>query len=260
MLVIVDMKSRFARSFRRGNLIQVMKIPTVFYLTSALLFCLPSVGWSQETANQDAEAANEGRIATLDVSDLREYDAQPLEVRRLLARALALTKLNLAYHYGSSDPASGGMDCSGAIYYLLQQAGVKDAPRDSSGMYRWVWTQGHFQAVVSSSLDTFELARLKPGDLLFWTGTYHVTRDPPVTHVMVYLGIDRHTGHRVMMGASEGRRFNGISRYGVSVFDFVIPRPATASGDDSHESHFIGYGAIPGLKEAAARGEDDSAK
>ena len=188
---------------------------------------------------------NSGRVATLNVSDLQDYGVQPPVVQRLLARALALTKLDLAYHYGSSDPAGGGMDCSGTMYYLLQQAGVKDVPRDSSEMYRWVWTQGRFQAVVSSSLDTFELARLKPGDLLFWTGTYDVKRDPPVTHVMIYLGINRQTGRRVMMGASEGRRFNDVSRYGVSVFDFTIPRPE-ASGP---QSRFIGYGAIPGLTE-----------
>ena len=235
------------------------------FLTAILLACVPISATAQDTTGDAAatgaasdaaspapEAANTGRVATLDVSDLRDYDAQPPVVRRLLAHALALTKLDLAYRYGASDPAGGGMDCSGTIYYLLRQAGVKDAPRDSSGMYRWVWMQGRFQAVVSSSPDTFELSRLKPGDLLFWTGTYRVTRDPPVTHVMIYLGIDRHNGRRVMMGASEGRRFEGISRYGVSVFDFTIPRPAKASGETAQaaselQSRFIGYGAIPGL-------------
>jgi hypothetical protein len=242
-----------------------MKCPPPRCLALALLFCAPIIGQAQDPADvasqtsghdNDSQAdASTGRIATLDVSDLRDYDAQPPVVRRLLARALALTKLNLAYHYGSSDPTSGGMDCSGTIYYLLQQAGVKDAPRDSSEMYRWVWTQGRFQAVVSSSTDTFELARLKPGDLLFWTGTYHITRDPPVTHVMIYLGIDRYNGRRVMMGASEGRRFNGISRYGVSVFDFTIPHTDASSDESANAdapSRFIGYGAIPGLEETAS--------
>jgi peptidoglycan DL-endopeptidase CwlO len=216
------------------------------------LWCASLNGDAQDadaTGGSDGTHVDSGRIATLDVFDLRDQDAQPPAVRRLLARALALTKLNLAYQYGSSDPAGGGMDCSGAIYYLLQQAGVKDAPRDSSEMYRWVWTQGKFQAVVSSSADTFELARLRPGDLLFWTGTYDVKRDPPVTHVMIYLGINRQTGRRVMMGASEGRRFNGVSRYGVSVFDFTIPREETSGP----QSRFIGYGAIPGLEAASAR-------
>jgi hypothetical protein len=184
------------------------------------------------------------RVATLAATDLRDYDAQPPEVQRLIARALDLTRENLAYQYGSSDPRNGGMDCSGTVYYLLNDAGVKDVPRDSSEMYKWVWTQGRFRSVVSPNPDTFELAPLQPGDLLFWTGTYDVDRDPPVTHVMIYLGINRLTGRRVMMGASEGRRFNDLPRSGVSVFDFELPRHA--KGDDG-TSRFIGYGAIPGF-------------
>ncbi len=187
-----------------------------------------------------------GRVATLDPAEIVDFSAQPAPIQRLLTEALRLTTLNLAYRYGSSDPAAGGMDCSGTIYHLLQQAGIADMPRDSSEMYRWVWTQGDFHAVVSSSPDTFELARLKPGDLLFWSGTYHVTRDPPVTHVMIYLGVNRATGRRVMIGASEGRRFNGVSRYGVSVFDFELPRATDADTGGDHP-RFIGYGAIPGM-------------
>ncbi len=132
------------------------------------------------------------------------------------------------------------MDCSGTVYYLLNDAGLKDVPRDSSGMYKWVWMRSRFVAVNSSSPDSFEYAALKPGDLLFWTGTYKVDHDPPVTHVMIYLGINRHSGRRVMVGASEGRRFEGKSRYGVSVFDFTLPRPDSTS-------RFIGYGPPPGL-------------
>jgi cell wall-associated NlpC family hydrolase len=195
-------------------------------------------------------------VASLAVSDLREYEAQPPEVRQLIAHALELTNLNLDYKYGSSDPKNGGMDCSGTVYYLLNQAGVKDVPRDASEMYRWVWQQGNFRAVVSSHEDTFELALLKPGDLLFWTGTYKVDRDPPVTHVMIYLGINRHSGRRVMVGASEGRRFNNKSQYGVSVFDFTLPtqKPRSdlapnAPADETLTSRFIGYGSVPGLSQ-----------
>ena len=193
----------------------------------------------------------ESRVSTLEVGDLHEYADQPEAVRRLIAQGLALTQLNLSYKYGSDDPKNGGMDCSGTIYYLLQQAGLKDVPRDSGGMYEWVWKEGRFQAVVSSNPKTFELERLRPGDLLFWTGTYKIERDPPVTHVMIYLGTNEKTGRRVMLGASEGRTFDGISRYGVSVFDFKLPgagRDVSASAPRTEtEARFIGYGAIPGL-------------
>jgi cell wall-associated NlpC family hydrolase len=206
------------------------------------------------TSSSPPETVVGSHVSTLATSDLREYQAQPPEVKQLIAAALDLTKQNLGYKYGSADPKNGGMDCSGTVYYLLNQAGLKDVPRDSSGMYRWVWTQGRFQAVVSPNGDSFEFDRLKPGDLLFWTGTYDIDRDPPVTHVMIYLGINRKSGRRVMVGASEGRRFEGQSRYGVSVFDFTMPEQKKKTGSSTEvssggtlESRFIGYGAIPGL-------------
>ena len=173
---------------------------------------------------------------------------KPAAVKRLIDHALELTTHDLTYKYGSDDPKNGGMDCSGTVYYLLNDAGLKDVPRDSSEMYKWVWQHSRFHAVVSSSLDTFEFSALKPGDLLFWIGTYSIDRDPPVTHVMIYLGINRQSGRRVMVGASDGRQFNGKSRYGVSVFDFTLPKP---SSDGDSQSRFIGYGSVPGLEDAA---------
>jgi len=184
----------------------------------------------------------EDRIATLATSDLVDYDQQPAAVKRLIAHALELTTRDLSYKYGSCDPKEGGMDCSGTVYYLLLDAGIANAPRDSYEMYRWVLSEGLFHPVASSKLDSSEFASLKPGDLLFWTGTYDVNRDPPVSHVMIYLGVNRQTGRRVMVGASEGRRFNDVSRYGVSVFDLELPR-------GTGTSRFIGYGAIPTLGE-----------
>jgi cell wall-associated NlpC family hydrolase len=40
-------------------------------------------------------------------------------VRQIIERGLDLTKQNLNYTYGSADPANGGMDCSGFVYYVL---------------------------------------------------------------------------------------------------------------------------------------------
>ncbi len=63
------------------------------------------------------------------------------------------------------------MDCSGFIYYVLQQNGFPDVPRDSSQQYVWVRKAGNFNAVLSRKEDSFEFDALKPGDLLFWRGT-----------------------------------------------------------------------------------------
>ena len=153
------------------------------------------------------------------------YDEYPAKVRQIIDAALELTTRNLEYKYGSADPANGGMDCSGFITYVLTQNGIPDVPRDSSQQYVWVRKAGSFRAVNSRQEDTFELGELVPGDLLFWTGTYSIERDPPITHVMIYLGREKGRNQRIMVGASDGRTYQGESRYGVSVFDFKIPGP-----------------------------------
>ncbi len=186
--------------------------------------------------------------ATLSPDDLVEFASQPPRVKALITDSLALTTQNLTYKYGSADPANGGMDCSGTIYYVLRKAGFPDVPRDSPGQYVWTRKTGEFRAVVSRNIKTFELEELLPGDLLFWTGTYQVSREIPVTHVMIYLGTEKKTKRPVMFGASDGRSYSGIQRWGVSVFDFKMPR--AKEGATGPGATFIGYGRIPGLREA----------
>jgi peptidoglycan DL-endopeptidase CwlO len=185
---------------------------------------------------------------TLLPDQIAGYDDYPPEVRQILDTGLELTKQNLGYKYGSADPANGGMDCSGFIYYVLRQNGFPDVPRDSSQQYVWVRKAGNFNTVLSRKEDSFELDALKPGDLLFWRGTYNINRDPPVTHVMIYLGREKRTKKSVMLGASDGRTYNGKQIFGVSVFDFKLP-PPPSSGDAKISPVFVGYGRIPGLSE-----------
>jgi cell wall-associated NlpC family hydrolase len=185
---------------------------------------------------------------SLSPDEIADYDSYPPKVRQIIDAGLALTKQNLGYTYGSADPKNGGMDCSGFIYYVLQQNGFPDAPRDSSQQYVWVRKAGNFNAVLSRHEDSFELDALKPGDLLFWRGTYNIDRDPPITHTMIYLGREKRTNKRVMVGASDGRTYDGKQRFGVSVFDFKLPPPPN-SADAKISPVFVGYGRIPGLSE-----------
>jgi Cell wall-associated hydrolases (invasion-associated proteins) len=185
---------------------------------------------------------------TLSPDEIAGYESYPARVRQILDAGLALTKQNLGYTYGSADPANGGMDCSGFIYYLLNQNGFSDVPRDSSQQYVWVRKAGNFNAVLSRHENTFELDALKPGDLLFWSGTYNIDRDPPITHTMIYLGREKQTKKPVMIGSSDGRTYDGKQRFGVSVFDFKLPPPPN-SGDAKISPVFVGYGRIPGLTE-----------
>jgi len=185
---------------------------------------------------------------TLSPNEITGYESYSARVGQIIDAGLELTKQNLGYTYGSADPANGGMDCSGFIYYLLSQNGIKDVPRDSSQQYVWVRKAGNFNAVLSRKEDSFELDDLKPGDLLFWRGTYNIDRDPPITHTMIYLGREKRTKKRVMVGSSDGRTYDGKQRWGVSVFDFKMPPPPN-SGDAKISPVFVGYGRIPGLLE-----------
>jgi cell wall-associated NlpC family hydrolase len=203
--------------------------------------CLAAHGDTPATvAAPEPPAPTVPRQASLSPADLADFAKQPAAIQALLSDALALTHQGLTYQYGSADPASGGMDCSGTVHYVLRKQGLADVPRQADELYAWVRKAGLFQAVVATRLDSFELDALRPGDLLFWSGTYEVDRVLPVTHVMIYLGREAKNGNRVMFGASEGRRYGNNPRAGVSVFDFVLPSP-------HDKSRFLGYGPAPGL-------------
>ena len=200
----------------------------------------------EETPSPSPSPTAGAKVATLDPDDLKNFDDNPEPVQKLLRAALALTKRQLDYTYGSADPENGGMDCSGFIYFVLRENGITDVPRSSSEQYVWVRKAGNFRAVLSRDLDSFELDELKPGDLLFWTGTYDVEHDPPVTHTMIYLGKEKATGKPVMVGSSDGRTYGGEQQFGVSVFDFKIPSAEKTTASERHP-RFVGYAKIPGL-------------
>jgi cell wall-associated NlpC family hydrolase len=206
----------------------------------------PSPAETPSPFNRPAPGKKGAPNVSLSPDEIAGYDSYPPKVRQILDAGLALTRQNLGYAYGSADPKNGGMDCSGFIYYVLRQNGFPDVPRDSSQQYVWVRKAGNFDAVLSRHEDSFELDALKPGDLLFWRGTYNIDRDPPITHTMIYLGREKRSKKRIMVGSSDGRTYDGKQRFGVSVFDFKLPPPPN-SGDAKISPVFVGYGRIPGL-------------
>jgi cell wall-associated NlpC family hydrolase len=185
--------------------------------------------------------------ATTASSEIAGYETSPAEVRRVIDFALGLTRQDLGYKYGSADPAGGGLDASGFIYYVLSKSGIKDVPRDAREQYVWVRKAGTFQAVLAHRDDSFELDALRPGDLLFWASSSNVSRDPDISQIMIYLGRDKATNQRVMIGASDRRTYKGQSRSGVSIFDFKVAQFGPRNREGAAPV-FVGYGHIPGLR------------
>lgn len=218
------------------------------FLRSFLAIALLCVAASDDKPK--GAPAGHGPNATLDPAALQEFVEQPERVQKLLRSALDWAGKNVTYTYGSALPASGGVDCSGFIYYILREQGFEDVPRQANQQYVWLRKKNTFRAVLSSDPKTFELDELKPGDLLFWSGTYKIDRDPPITHTMIYLGTEIRRKQRVMIGASNGRSYDGKPRWGISVFDFKAGlMPRLSDSEAALRPSFLGYARIPGLRD-----------
>ncbi len=171
--------------------------------------------------------------------DIVGFNDYPRDVKKLISDALAISAQHLPYRFGSDNPDNNGLDCSGAITYLLKESAISDVPRQADQIYQWAWENGEFSAVNSKRIGSFEFSKLKPGDLLFWSGTYPVQRDTDVTHVMMYIGRDKQN-RPLMFGASASRYFKGKPQDGVGVFSFNMPSGKT-------KARFLGYACVPHL-------------
>jgi cell wall-associated NlpC family hydrolase len=111
------------------------------------------------------------------------------------AAAIAVREVGVPYRWGGSSPA--GFDCSGLVYWTYGRLGI-ELPHSSYALY----DQGRRVAP----------SRMKPGDLLFFSG---------LGHVGIYIGRGRmvhapHTGTRVQVvklgRSSYGARLVGVRR------------------------------------------------
>lgn len=191
-----------------------------------------------------AAAAERPAPGVIGPSDLEGFEGLDPARQRLVRVALEETeRLKLSkYVARSADPGEGGFDCSGSMFYLLKKIGLEPA-RSSAAQYEWIKEKGEMHEVPpgTASLDDDAFADLKPGDLLFWSGTYTPTdgRKNRITHVQMYLGREK-DGGPVMVGSSDGRSYRGTARCGFGVFDFRLPRKES-------KARFVGYGTPPGL-------------
>jgi cell wall-associated NlpC family hydrolase len=183
--------------------------------------------------------------ALVGITNLAGFGILSPERQKLIETALAVARNSpwLPYRYGGADPALGGFDCSGAMYYVLTQCGL-NPPRTAAGQYLWLREHQQLRRVAADARATDDpsLSDLRPGDLLFWA-----TGDPAddaasakITHVAMYLGRETMDGLQIMINATDGRSYRGTKANGYGVYDFKMPtKDATAK--------LVGYGTPPGL-------------
>jgi cell wall-associated NlpC family hydrolase len=186
-------------------------------------------------------------LPLLETSELRGFDELSESRRKLITVAIEAGKqtAGMPYLYGGNGAEDGGFECSGAMYFILRKAGLKP-PRTSSDQFLWIRENSkmHLVPLAARDLTHAIFSDLKPGDLVFWSGTYEPDdgRLVKITHLAMYLGIEKKDGLAVMINASDGRSYRGKKGNGYGVYDFRVPKA------DS-KSRLVGYGTPPGLED-----------
>lgn len=102
--------------------------------------------------------------------------------------------LGYPYVWGGSSPPD--FDCSGFVSWVVNESGVGNVGRQTA--------QGLYNLCTPVSKEN-----LRPGDLVFFTGTYSSAN--PVTHVGIYVGGGRmiHAGDPISYSSMESRYWTG---------------------------------------------------
>jgi LysM repeat protein len=139
------------------------------------------------------------------------------------------------------------MDCSNTSRWLYKSVAGINLPRTASDQYYYLHQQGKAWDVPQDGYGLPDVAylqhNLKPGDLLFWENTYRPERQPPITHVMVFLGTNER-GQWIMAGSQgsggeHGRRDGGPDVY---VFRPSQPCGGYTSWFVHHKGRFCAFG------------------
>jgi cell wall-associated NlpC family hydrolase len=170
---------------------------------------------------------------------------------KFLQQARALGDRGIEYDDDWRPPGertSWTMDCSNTSRWLYKVTTGINLPRTASDQYYYLHLQGKawdVPTVAQGLPDTnFLRENLKPGDLLFWENTYKPERQPPITHVMVFLGTNAQ-GQWLMAGSQSSRGGEHNRRNGGP--DVYIFRPSQPCGGYTswfvhHRGRFCAFG------------------
>lgn len=148
-------------------------------------------------------------------------------------RAEAISRFGLPYVFGGDHPTEGGLDCSGAMKFLLSDIGFTDMPRTSYDQYSWLRKARTLRHTKTIPDQMGGRKGIKPGDLIFWGGTYDSGHK--VSHVMIYLG-QGGNGTHYMFGA-RGKSKTGLNGSGVDIFTL----------ESGYQKSLVGFGSLPGV-------------
>jgi len=178
----------------------------------------------------DLENSEFNETTELPAADEESNRPSLTELRK---EAHKLAKEGLTYSFGADDPKTGGLDCSGAMQYLLEKIGVEGVPRTSYDQYDWLKKKKTLDDVYGKNASKKLLNKLSPGDLIFWGGTWKSGHR--VSHVMLYMGYDPEEDKHWVFGA-RGKTSKGEFGNGVDLFEL-----------EPNRGTLIAHGKIPGL-------------
>lgn len=140
------------------------------------------------------------------------------------------------------------MDCSNTVRYTYKKVYSIELPRTSRSQYSLAVRQGKFIKAPTTSngkVDSDQLRKdLRIGDILFWIDTYNVKEQPPISHVMIYVGKNSN-GTMKMFGAGTFGKGEQTNNGGLDVYVFDPNQKLGCVRDNSgkciRDSQFIGY-------------------
>ncbi len=170
-----------------------------------------------------------------------------------MQEAKEISNLGLEYDESWRPPGEShawAMDCSNTSRYIYKVTTGLDLPRTASDQYYYLHLQNKAWDVPQAANGFADVSylrdNLKPGDLLFWENTYRPERQPPITHVMVFLGTNE-KGQWIMVGSQSSRSGLHARRGGgpdIYVFDPQKPSGGytTWLGLVRHQGRFCAFG------------------